>query len=99
MARKLEGVRLNLTLLADQGKVEGFLNNVGNADTLGGLLEDIRDTMMEYQVRRSLCHLALQRLTFESDFITTRYLRQELSDHRESHSYPLSPCSCRVTGG
>ena len=90
MARKLEGVRPNLTLLADQGKVEGFLNNVGNADTLGGLLEDIRDTMMEYQVRRSLCHLVLQRLTFESDFITTRYLRQELPTHCEFHPFPLA---------
>jgi hypothetical protein len=37
--------------LAEQGKAEGFLNNVKNADKLGGLVEDIRDAMMEYQVR------------------------------------------------
>jgi len=36
--------------LADQGKVEGFFNNVKNADKLGGLIEDIRDSVMEYQV-------------------------------------------------
>ena len=37
--------------LAEQGKVEGFFNNVKNADKLGGLVEDIRDAVMEYQVR------------------------------------------------
>jgi len=36
--------------LAKQGKVEGFFNNVKNADELGGLVEDIRDATMEYQV-------------------------------------------------
>ena len=50
MGRKLGGVREDLTILTKQGKVKGFLNNVGDAATLGGLLEDIRDAMMEYQV-------------------------------------------------
>jgi len=36
--------------LAKQGKVEGFFNNVKNADKLGGLVEDIRDAVMDYQV-------------------------------------------------
>jgi len=36
--------------LAEQRKVEGFFNNVKNADKLGGLVEDIRDAMMDYQV-------------------------------------------------
>ena len=35
----------------EQGKVEGFFNNVKNADKLGGLVEDIRDAMINYQVR------------------------------------------------
>ena len=34
----------------DQGKIEGFFNNVGNADKLGGLVEDIREATMDYQV-------------------------------------------------
>ena len=34
----------------EQGKVEGFFNNTKDADKLGGLVEDIRDAMMEYQV-------------------------------------------------
>ena len=36
--------------MEDQGKVEGFLNNVKNADKLAGLVENIRDAMMHYQV-------------------------------------------------
>ena len=30
--------------------IEGFFNNVENADKLGGLVEDIRDAMIWYQV-------------------------------------------------
>jgi hypothetical protein len=37
--------------LSKQGKVEGFFNNIKNADKLGSLVEDIRDAAMEYQVR------------------------------------------------
>ena len=30
--------------------VEGFLNNAKNAEKLGGLVDDIRDVVIEYQV-------------------------------------------------
>jgi len=50
VTRKLEDVRQDITLLAEQGKVEGFFNNVGNMDKLNGLVEDVRDVIMEYQV-------------------------------------------------
>ena len=36
--------------MAKQGTVEGFFNNVKNADKLGGVVEDIRDAVMDYQV-------------------------------------------------
>ena len=49
--RKLEDIRQDLVLLGEQGKVKGFFNNVENADKLGGLVEDIRDVVMDYQVR------------------------------------------------
>jgi hypothetical protein len=39
--------------LEEQAKVEGFVNNVKNTDILGGLVEDIRDAVMDYQVRYS----------------------------------------------
>jgi hypothetical protein len=34
----------------EQGKAEGFFTNVDNADKLRGLVEDIRDAMIHYQV-------------------------------------------------
>ena len=74
ITRKLEGIRRDLALLAGQGKVEGFLKNVGNADKLRGLLEDIRDAIVEYQVCISFNRLPLHGLTFELDFVATRSL-------------------------
>ena len=50
VGRKLQDVRQDLVPLEKQGKVEGFFNNAENAGKLGGLVEDIRDAMIEYQV-------------------------------------------------
>ena len=50
VGRKLQDVRQDLALLKEQGKVEGFFTNVKNADMLSGLVEDIRDAMIDYQV-------------------------------------------------
>ena len=74
MSRKLETIRQDLTRLAEQGKVEGFLKNVGNSNKLSDLLEDVRDAMIEYQVRRPQNHVSLQHLIFESDFVAAGYL-------------------------
>ena len=49
-SRKLQDIHQSLNLLAQQGKVEGFFSNVDNADQLRGLVEDIRDAIMAYQV-------------------------------------------------
>ena len=46
----MQDVRRDLTPLEAQGKVEGFFTNPKNAVKLGGLVEDIRDAMIEYQV-------------------------------------------------
>ena len=51
--RKLEDTREDLALLEKEGKAKGFFNNVENADRLTGLVEDVRDAMMDYQVRVS----------------------------------------------
>jgi hypothetical protein len=83
-ARKLEDVRRDLILLSEQGKVAGFFNNVRNADKLSGLVEDIRDTIMGYQVCMLHCSF-LPCLMLSLDFVATRYLRQELPIHRGSH--------------
>ena len=56
MNRKLQDVGRDLVPLKKQGKVEGFFNNAENAGKLGGLVEEIRDAMMEYQVCGSTTH-------------------------------------------
>jgi hypothetical protein len=50
IVRKLRRILQELKPLEEQAKVEGFLNNVKNADKLGGLVEDIHDIVMDYQV-------------------------------------------------
>ena len=92
----MEDVHQDLIPLAEQGTAQGFFNNVKNADKLGGLVEDIRDAMMDYQV--SMAHYSfLPCPTFVLDFVATRYLRQELPAHRESHPLAFRPRG--LTGG
>ena len=43
--------------MTKQGKVEGFFTNAKNADQLSGLVDDIRDAVIEYQVRLLRSHL------------------------------------------
>ena len=72
--RKLQEVLRDLAPLEKQGKVEGFFNNTENATQLGGLVESIRDAMMEYQVCASNSP-SPPRLTLRSDIVATRDLR------------------------
>ena len=75
MDRKLERARQDPALLEEQGKVEDFLNNVRNTDKLGSMLEDIRDAIIEYQVRVSFNQLSLPlSLMPNPDFVAARYL-------------------------
>ena len=41
----------DLEPLVERGKITRFLNNVKDAEALTGLADDIRDAMMDYQVR------------------------------------------------
>ena len=50
VGRKLEDVHQELVLLGEQGKAKGFFTNVENAEKLGGLVEDVRDVLIDYQV-------------------------------------------------
>jgi len=85
VSRKLEDVHRDLTLLAEQGKIKGFFHNTENVNKLGGIVEDIRDAMMEYQVCIQKLFIRAP-ITFATDLLTARYLLQELSTHRESRS-------------
>lgn len=82
IGRKLQGFRRDLAVLGEQGIVKGFLMNVENANRLSGLVEDIRDAVMAYQVCSSNGPFpsCLKNLV---DVIATRLVRQELPTHRE----------------
>ena len=71
----MQGVLQDLAPLEEQGEIEGFFNNTENAGKLGGLVENIRDAMIEYQVRAP-SYLFLPYLTFVQDCAATRHLRQ-----------------------
>jgi len=49
----LQDVLRDLSSLEEQGKAEEFFNNAENAGKLDGPVENIRDAIMEYQVRAS----------------------------------------------
>ena len=51
--RKLEDVCQALDLMTTQGDVAKFLENAGNAQKLNDLVDDIREAVMDYQVRAS----------------------------------------------
>jgi hypothetical protein len=87
----LENILRELKLLEEQAKVEGFFNNVENADTLGGLAEGIRDAVMEYQVRNRN-ELITPMPDIRSDIITARYLSQKLPTHCKPHFLAVRPC-------
>ena len=72
-----------LAPLEKQGKVKGFFNNTENAVQLGGLVEGIRDAMMEYQVRPSDSS-SPPRLILLVDFVATRDLRSATGNLRQT---------------
>ena len=73
MARKLEGIRQALDRMAAQKDIARFLNNTDNAQKLNNLVEDIREAVLDYQVRTSK-GLSSSHLMSTPDFLTTRYL-------------------------
>ena len=75
--------------------VEGIIENVENADKLGGLVEDIRDAMLEYQVCIRKLAISDTHPTFVPDFVTAR---RQPSAHRESHLL-IPRESYRITWG
>jgi len=53
--RKLDGILQELIPLEQRGKVTRFLNSTEDVNKLGGLVEEIRDIMMDYQVCTHFC--------------------------------------------
>ena len=50
ISRKLEDVHRGLTLPLEQEKIVEFLTNTENARRINGLVEDIHEALMDYQV-------------------------------------------------
>ena len=50
IARKLDGTCQSLTLPSEQGNVLEFLTNAENAQRINGLVDDIYEALMAYQV-------------------------------------------------
>jgi hypothetical protein len=73
IARKLEEVHQDLTQLMGRCLAVGFLTNTENAQRINGLVEDIHEVMMDYQVCMSN-YLFPTCLMFVLDFTTTRHL-------------------------
>ena len=90
IARKLEGVHQDLTLLSEQWKVIGSPPNIENLERIDDLIEDIREAIMEYQVCASN-YSSRSRLTFVLDFIARRDLLRQSPAHREFHPLALRP--------
>ena len=86
----MQEVLQDLGPLEKQGKVEGFFKNTENAAQLGGLVEGIRDAMMEYQVcalnssspprLRYLSQTSLQQGIYDQH--QRIYAKQQDIDHR-----------------
>ena len=75
--RNLEEIHQRLDLLAGQGETAGLLANAENAQKINGLVEDIRQVVVDYQVRPLTVLFYIPCLTNVLDFIATRYLHRE----------------------
>ena len=70
--RRLGDVHQDLTTLAKQGNIVEFLASAENVQRINGLVEDIREVMMDYQV--CVKQFISTMSNFCVGFIATRYL-------------------------
>ena len=78
IGRKLGDIHQELAVLGEQGRTKGFFTNVENAEKLAGLVEDVRDAMMDYQVCTaadlSFLHLILSQSALQQDMYNRSFL-------------------------
>jgi len=77
---KLGDVRQALDPMTIQGDIARFLSNAENAQELNDLVDDIREAVVDYQVRTSR-GLTLRTSDVYTDLLTTGYLRKSLQVH------------------
>jgi len=95
ISRKLEDVRHNLDPMTTQKNITQFLSNTENARKLNDLVDDIREAVMDYQVRTFKGWL-LSVSNVHADFLTAGYLQQHPSVDRK-HFIPVV-CTFIVIG-
>lgn len=78
ITRKLDDIHRSLP--ESQGNIMEFLTNAENAQKINGLVGDIHEALIDYQVCMSITFILLY-LKSTPDFTATRYLQQELSTH------------------
>ena len=72
IVRKLGDICQSLTLPEEQGEVMEFLTNTENAQRVNGLMEDIHEALMGYQV--CILHHPFSSVSdLQLDFIATGY--------------------------
>ena len=74
ISRKLEEIHQELDLLTGQGKTAGFLANAESAQRISGMVENIRQVVIDYQVCALTRSFLLSCLTNAPGFIAARYL-------------------------
>ena len=50
VSRRLKNIHQGITLPAEQEKIMEFLTNTKNVQRINGLVEDIHEALMDYQV-------------------------------------------------
>ena len=87
IARKLKEVGRALDSITTRWDLARFLNKTENAQKLNGLVEDIRDALMAYQVCTSKPHVHITSNN-APELIAARYIQQELPN--DCKSYPIT---------
>ena len=90
ITRKLEDVRQALDPMTTQKDIAQFPSNTENAQRLNDLVDDIREAVMDYQVRTS-DGLALSVSNICADFLTAGYPQQRPSVNRKPFPLTTSP--------
>jgi len=73
--RKLEGVRQALDPMATQNDIVQFLSNAENAQKLNDLVDDIREAVIDYQVRPFEPRLTLSLSNIHTDLLAAGHVQ------------------------
>jgi len=89
ITRQLKKIGQGMDSMTSQKNLAPFLKSPENAQKVNSLVEDIRDSLMDYQVC-SPTRPALIVANVPPDLVAARHLQRRLSTDRESYS-PMVP--------